>query len=134
MYNAEEDVKREVLEEVGKATWEALLSDAHEEIQVQTMILLRNMVCKDGSLLLDSPYLDCKQILLSKLAASNVEMRRQCLFVICHICAEDQHRRFGMDPALLEHVRYGLVSRSLLSFLLSLLSPADPLLLLFVDS
>jgi len=108
VYNAEEDVKREVLEEVGKATWEALLTDTHEEIQVQTMILLRNMVCKGCTLLLDSPYLDCKQILLNKLAVNNVEMRRQCLYVICHICAEDKHRLFGMDPALLEHVSYGL--------------------------
>ena len=109
VYEASEDIKSEVLHLVGKETWEALLSDPFEELQVQTMIVLRNIVSKNASLLVSSELIDCRQMLLDKLTTENTEMRRQCLFVICHICAHDSHRWFGMDPALLAHIRHGLV-------------------------
>lgn len=116
MYASEMRDKGELLKEFGKDMWFNLLSDENVEIQAQTLTLIRNLVCKDATLLLDNPEetigysLDCKQILLEKFSKNNVELTKQCLFIICNICSELQYKNFGMDKEILSHIRNNLVS------------------------
>ena len=107
-------MKREILTEMGAKSWELLFSDDHVDIQIQTMVLVRNVVCKDSVLLLEEPasigyHLDIRKILLDKLAVGRTEMTRQCLFVICNICSEFNYKSFGMDEEILGYIRKSLV-------------------------
>ena len=101
---------------MGQDIWKTLLSDENKHIQMQTITLLRNIACKHAHLLLDSSMeeigysLPCKEIVIEKLSFKDDEMTRQCLFLICNICADRSRTAFAIEKEILSAIQLALVS------------------------